>query len=184
MFATICHRVVLLGAGSLASRWGLFWSMRETRFIGWLLVLGAIVLAVSLPITYLISKLPFWALEWLVMSSPFSISFYTCVLASTYIDGRFGLVLPATAIGRSMNPLKSWRFTAGSGWSIFVALMVPILLTDLIDYLVFDLLLSSQLMIVSVVRSLLYYPLIAVGVVVITIAYRDLVVSPNDESTN
>lgn len=182
MFATICHRIVLLGDTSLASRWGLFWSMRETRFVGWLFVPGAIVLVVSLPISYLIPKLPFWALEWLVMSSPFSISFYTCVLASTYINGRFGLVLPATAVGRPMNPLRSWRFTAGNGWPIFVALMIPILLTDLIDYLVFDLFLNTQSTIVSVVRSLLYYPLIAVGVVVITIAYKDLVLSPNDES--
>ncbi len=184
MFSTICHRIVLLGDASLASRWGLFWSMRETRFVGWLFVLGAIVLVVSFPIYYVIPKLPDWAFEWLVISSPFSISFYTCVLASTYIDGRFGLVLPATAVGRRMNPLRSWQFTAGNGWSIFVALMIPILLTDLIDYLIFDLLLSNESMIVSVVRSLLYYPLIAVGVVVITIAYRDLVLSPNDESNS
>lgn len=184
MFATVCHRIVLLGDTSLASRWGLFWSIRETRFVGWLFVLGVIVLAVSLPILFLTPQLPFWALEWLVMSSPFSITFYTCVLASTYIDGRFGLVLPATAVGNPMNPLRSWRFTAGNGRSIFVALMIPILLTELIDYLLFDLLLDTESMIVIFLRGLLYYPLIAVGVVVITIAYRDLVPPPNDETNS
>lgn len=47
MFATICHRIVLLGDTSLPSRWGLFWSVRETRFLGWLIVLGVITFAVS-----------------------------------------------------------------------------------------------------------------------------------------
>ncbi len=187
MFATICHRVVLLGGSSLTSKWGLFWSMRETRFLGWLFVLGAIVVGVSLPISYLfwyvVSQLPDSAFEWLIYSSPFSASFYTCVLASTYIDGRFGLVLPATAVGRPTSPLRSWRFTAGNGWPIFVALMIPILLTDLIDYILFVQLIDAKSTILDIVRSLIYYPLIAVGVVVITIAYRNFELSQDEELT-
>ncbi len=181
MFAAICHRVVLLGDKSLPRRWGLFWSVRETRFLGWIFVLGVITLAVSIPISLLIPSLPYWALEWLLESSPFSISFYTCVLASTYIDGRFGLVLPATAIGNPMNPLRSWRNTAGNGWSIFIALIILILITDFLDYLLFDLLLDTESMVVNFLGGLLYYPLIAMGVVVITIAYRELVLAPDAE---
>ena len=182
MFATICHRAVLLGDDSLPKRWGLFWSVRETRFLGWIFVLGVVTLVVSLPIYFLIPQLPNWALDWLA-ESPISISFYTCILASTYIDGRLGMVLPATAIGNSMRPLRSWRSTAGNGWSIFVALMIPILTTELIDYLLFDLLLDIESVIVNTLTGLIYYPLIAIGVVVITIAYRDLVLLPNEEVT-
>jgi len=182
MFAAICHRVVLLGDKSLPRRWGLFWSARETRFLGWIFVLGAITLAVSIPISLLIPRLPYWALEWLLESSPFSLSFYTCVLASTYVDGRFGLVLPATAVGNPTNPLRSWRFTAGNGWSIFIALIVPILITDLVDYLLFDLLLDTDSMVVNFLGGILYYPLIAWGVVVITIAYRELALATDGES--
>ena len=188
MFATICHRVVLLGESSLTRPWGLFWSMRETRFLGWLCVLAAIMLLVSLPIFYLygllIPKLPDWAFDWLVLHSPFSISLFMCVMATTYIDGRFGLILPATAIGKPTSPLRSWRFTAGNGWPIFIALMIPILITDFIDYILFYLLLDAESMILGIVRSLIYYPLIAVGVVVITIAYKELELTPNDESTD
>jgi hypothetical protein len=183
MFATICHRIVLLGDASLASRWGLFWSVRETRFLGWLLILGVITLAVSTPIWILIWQLPFWALDWLIEWLPFSISFYACVLVSTYIDGRFGLIMPATAIGNRLNPLRSWRFTAGNGWSIFVALSIPILITEAIDYLLFDLLLDTDSMAVNFLRGLLYYPLVAIGVVVITIAYRDLVLRRDRDAT-
>ena len=34
VFATIVHRVVLLGDHALPSRWGIFWTERETRFLG------------------------------------------------------------------------------------------------------------------------------------------------------
>ena len=183
MFATICHRIVLLGDKSLPNRWGLFWSVRETRFLCWLLVLGAITFAVSVPIWYSVELLPFSALMWLLEWSPLPISFFACVLASTYIDGRFGLMLPATAVGNRFSPLKSWRFTAGNGCSIFVALMIPILVTKLIDYLLFDLLFDTASLIVNFLRGLLLYPLVAVGVVVITIAYRELVLSANGDAT-
>jgi hypothetical protein len=151
--------------------------------LGWLLVLGVITLAVSFPISYSILKLPFWALEWLVESSPFSISFYTCVMASTYIDGRFGLVLPATAVGNRSNPFQSWRYTAGNGWPLFVALMIPILVTELIGYLLFDLLLDTESLIVGTLAGVLYYPVIAIGIAVITVAYRELMLPPDNDTT-
>ena len=184
MFATICHRIVLLGEESLPNRWGLFWSVRETRFLAWLVAFGVITFVVSAPIWYSVWLLPFWALEWFLEWSPLSISFFACVLASTYIDGRFGLVLPATAVGNRMNPLSSWRFTAGNGWSIFVALLIPILITRLIDYVLFNLLFDTSSLIVNFFRGLLYFPLIAVGVIVITIAYRKLVPSTGSEVTS
>lgn len=187
MFATVCHRVVLLGDSSLSRRWGLFWSIREAKFLGWLCVLGVFVLVVSFPISYLygflIPRMSDRVFELLVLHSPISISFYICVLASTYVDGRFGLILPATAVGRPTSPLRSWRFTAGNGWSIFVALLIPILLTDVVDFIVFDWLLKTESMILDILSSLIYYPLIAVGVVVITIAYRVLELAQNSEST-
>ena len=36
MIAVSCHRLVILGADSLPNAWGLFWSGRETRFLGWI----------------------------------------------------------------------------------------------------------------------------------------------------
>jgi len=179
MFATICHRIVLLGDKTLPNRWGLFWSVRETRFLGWLIVLGVIAAAVSLPIWYSVLLLPFSAMKWSLLL----ITTFACVMASIYFDGRFGLVLPATAVGNRLNPIKSWRFTTGNGWSIFGALMIPVLATRLIDYLLFDLLLDTASLIVSFFRGLLFYPLIAVGIVVITIAYRELAIPADGEKT-
>ncbi len=175
MFASICHRIILLDGTDLPRRWGLFWSYRETKFLGWLVVIAVITLAISYPIAEAIFKLPYETLVWLFEWSPFSITFYTCVLASTYIDGRLGLVFPATAVGEKFNLFRSWRYTAGNGGSIFVALMIPILLIRFLDYVIFDLLFDVQSALFGALVGLLYYPLIAIGVGIITIAYRDLV---------
>jgi hypothetical protein len=76
---------------------------------------------------------------------------------------------------------KSWQLTADHRSSIFLALLVPILAAELFDYVVFDLWFSSSSLAVGFIRSLLIYPLIAVGVVVITLAYRDLEMLKEDE---
>ena len=186
MFATICHRIVLLGADFLPSRWGLFWSVRETKFLGWLLVLGAVTFVALQPLFYSLLVLPasvlestdlIWFLEWVWPTTAFLI----CLIPTTYIDGRFGLVLPATAVGNQMNPIRSWKATRGNGGAIFLALLIPILVIDLIDYLVFGLFVDSDALFVTFVRGLLYYPLIAIGIVIITVAYRESAMPGQDD---
>ena len=44
MIAISCHRLVILGVDSLPSAWGLFWSRRETRFLGWSILISLITL--------------------------------------------------------------------------------------------------------------------------------------------
>jgi hypothetical protein len=177
MFATACHRIILLGDNSLNNRWGITWSMRETRFTGWLFVLTLITTAITVPIFFAVRLAPSGVFDGYLASLPY----YACVLVSTFIDGRLSLVLPATAIGRTMRLGKSWQLTADHRSSIFLALLVPILAAELFDYVVFDLWFSSSSLAVGFIRSLLIYPLIAVGVVVITLAYRDLEMLKEDE---
>ena len=63
-----------------------------------------------------------------------------------------------------------------------MALLIPILITRLIDYLLFDLIFDTESLIVNFLRGLLFYPLVAVGIVIITIAYRELVAPPDGEA--
>lgn len=177
MFATACHRIVLLGDDSLTNRWGLFWSMRETRFAGWLVVLGAVSAVVTVPIWATLWFLPSWALDWPLTS----IAMFATALLTAFVDGRFSLVLPATAIGRQMALLTSWRISAGNSWSIFIALAIPIIAMRVIDYILFDSLFRSNQIVLDVLGWILFYPLIAVGVVIITLVYRTLVLHTEDE---
>ncbi len=185
MFATICHRVVLMGSDALPSRWGLFWSARETKFLGWLFVLGLIAFVLLQPIYYSLLVLPLnllpmddklWFLTW---AWPVGV-LLVCLVPATYIDGRLGLVLPATAIGKRLNPLKSWKATTRNSGAIFLALLVPTLVVEVIDFLLFGLLIRTDSLVLTFLRGLLYYPLFAVGIVIITIAYRQLVLSRED----
>lgn len=177
MFATACHRIVLLGDDSLTNRWGVSWSMRETRFAGWLFVLGAVSAIVTFPIWTTLWFLPSWAFDWPLTS----ITMFASALVSAFVDGRFSLVLPATAIGRQMALLNSWRISAGNSWSIFIALAIPIIAMWLIDYILFDFLFTSNQIILDVLGWILFYPIVAVGVVIITLVYRTLVLHTEDE---
>ena len=49
LIAISCHRLVILGVDSLPSAWGLFWSGRETRFLGWMFLIVFSLSAVVLP---------------------------------------------------------------------------------------------------------------------------------------
>jgi hypothetical protein len=177
MFATACHRIILLGDNSPNNRWGITWSIRETRFTGWLFVLTLITTAITIPIFFAVRLASSWAFDGYLASLPY----YACVLVSTFIDARLSLILPATAIGRTMSLGKSWKLTADHISSIFNALLAPILATQLFDYLVFDLWFSSSSLAVGFIRSLFIYPLIAVAVVIITLAYRNLEMVKEDE---
>ncbi len=177
LFATNCHRVVLLGDGSLANKLGLYWSYNETRFLGWVFVIGLITTIVTIPTV----AIPIILREFDITGLLTSVSTYVGLLLAVYIDGRVGLVLPATAIGRRLRLRQSWQATGPVGWSIFLALVIPAAITEAIDYVLFVELFPSSSLAVSFVRGLLYYPLIAIGVAVLTIAYRDLFLTNQEE---
>ena len=170
MIATSCHRIVLLGESSQQNRWGIFWTVRETRFLGWCIILVLIAMAIStiflLPALVLVDSVK----DWQYARAPL----FAGVIAYTYFDGRFGLVLPATAIGMPSSLRKSWSLTAGNSWAIFAALLIPILAMWVIDITIFDTLQEDAAPLADVIQGLLLYPLVLMGIVIITIAYRKL----------
>ncbi len=182
MFATICHRTVLLGSDSLTNRWGIFWSIRETKFLGWLLLLSVVYAAVWTPLYWGLYVIPAAHLVTLDFLLSFGSAWLWIVLLiaavpATYLDGRLGLVLPAAAVGNRFDPIRSWRSTAANGRAIFLALLILLLATRVIGRLLSYLLSGIDVFIRAFLQDLLYFPLIAVGVVIITIAYRELVLS-------
>lgn len=170
LFATNCHRVILMGQDSLPNRFGLYWSYNETRFLGWTFVLGLIAGLVALPVHFI----PGILLEFDYYEYSLWIFTYLGMVVSTYFDGRLGLVLPATAVGDRMSLGESWHTTKPVGWAIFFALVIPIAITDLAEYLLFSQLITSKSLVTYFFRNILFYPLIAIGVAIVTVVYRDL----------
>ena len=122
MIAVSCHRLVILGADSLPNAWGLFWSGRETRFLGWIYGIWIIATIPLALLVLLIQALPLFTAtpdEWLLLGILFPLALY--VLA------RSSLVLPATAIGQRPTGWGSWRLTRSNGWRLAVLLSPAVL---------------------------------------------------------
>ena len=170
LFGMSCHRIILLGEGSLPSRFGIYWTLRETRFLGWVILVGAIYMLMLLPFqlaaAYLGRSIPSnWPL-WLFFS-------WAPLLLATYIDGRVSMVLPATAIEERSSIVESWRLTRGRGLHIAAALFIVAIASDLVgmgtNYLFKELALVGRML-----SNAVNFPLIAVAVGIISVTYREL----------
>jgi hypothetical protein len=122
MIAISCHRLVILGVDSLPSAWGLFWSRRETRFLGWSMLLPLIaflplvVLAILVGILVAVLGPGFAAVGLLALILlPFVM----------YALARLSLVLPATAIGQRPTLKGSWRLSRSNGWRLALVMFLP-----------------------------------------------------------
>ena len=175
LFAMSCHRVILLGEESLPNRFGLYWTMRETRFLGWVVLVGAIYMLLSAPFqigaTYLRLYITPDSFYW-------HFNAYIPILLATYIDGRISMVLPATAVGERSSIVESWRLTRRKGLHIAGAILIAAIATDLIAIGIRNLL-NDLPQTGRLVSFLVNFPLVAVAVGIISVSYREL--SSNEE---
>lgn len=166
VFAVSCHRIILLGDDSLPNPYGLYWSMRETRFLGWFILIIIIYTLLSLPLTIAAALLPGWL-------QSMQLSWYLPIFLTAYFEGRISMVLPATAVDKRSSISHSWRMTRGYGVIIAIALFAVAVVMDLIiittNYVLPD---SPQL--AKVVSDVLGFPLVAVAVGVLSVTYREL----------
>jgi hypothetical protein len=123
LFAVTCHRLILLGEGSVPKHGLMTWSRREGRFIGWLLLAtaftGAVVVVMMLPITLFLVK--FYLPESLLkLICPI------CVLLPLvlcgYMMARCSILLPATAVDERRKLAWAWETTQGNGWRLFLVI--------------------------------------------------------------
>ncbi len=166
LFGMSCHRIILLGEESLPSRYGIYWTMRETRFLGWVILVGAIHMLLIFPFQFATLYLPSESVPWYV-------TWYVPILVATYFDGRISLVLPATAVGEQSSIVESWRLTRGKGLHIMAALFLVAIATDYFStatkHVLDDAALTALL-----VSSMVTFPLVAVAVGILSVTYREL----------
>ncbi|MGI9238686.1 MAG: hypothetical protein ACR2QZ_14910 [Woeseiaceae bacterium] len=170
IFATVCHRLVLLGENSLPHRWGMFWTERETRFLGWFIGIWFLYFGLSLPmgiIALFFSSMDVgWNTTWIA-------SFVTYVVVA-YFEGRFSLVLPATAIDKRSDFKESWRISRGKGMLIAIALVIPVMILIPLETLLYDTGVDELSPIADLVWLLISLPIFVIEIAIISLAYDKL----------
>ena len=121
--AVPCHRLVLLGGTSRASRIRPEWGRRETLFLLWTLVTAVIVTLVETIVGTVLLNLPGpWHPYLSGQSSPWAM--FLAKMVGLYILGRLCLVFPAVAVNRAPNLKWTWRETKGNGSRLFIIVAV------------------------------------------------------------
>ncbi len=170
IFTTTCHRAVLLGENSLPHRWGIFWTERETRFLGWFIGIWFLYFGLSLPIGIIFAFLSNMAVGW----NTTWIATFTSYVVVAYFEGRFSLVLPATAIDKRSDFRASWAMSRGKGMLIAIALVIPAMILIPIETLLYDVGVVEFSPIADLVWLLIALPIFAVEIAIISLAYDKL----------
>ncbi len=170
LFATVVHRVVLLGEHSLPNRWGIFWTERETRFLGWLIGIWFLYFALSLPTGLILvvfsEGFAGWNVTWVA-----TILSYILV---AYFQGRFSLVLPATAVDERSNFRESWAMSRGKGMMIAMALVIPAMILIPVEWVLYGAVDDAFRPIMDLGWMLLSLPVFAVEIAIISLAFSKL----------
>lgn len=170
LFATVVHRVVLLGEHSLPNRWGIFWTERETRFLGWLIGVWFLYYALSLPTGMIALVFSEAETGWDVMWVATILSY----ILVAYFEGRFSLVLPATAIDKRSNFRDSWAMSRGKGMMIAMALVIPAMILIPIEWALYGAIDETFRPIMDLVWLILVLPIFAVQIAIISLAFDKL----------
>lgn len=170
IFATVVHRVVLLGENSLPNRWGVFWTERETRFLGWLFGVWLLFAALALPAAFI--RLLFSPGE-----DGMDVAWIGTILSyifASYFYGRFGLVLPATAVDRRSDFKEAWAMSRGKGVMIAMALVIPAMILIPVEWALYGTLDESLWPIADLVWLVIALPVFAIEIAIISLAYSKL----------
>lgn len=180
LIAVNCHRLVLLGPNSLASRWGLRVSGHVIRYGLWILGMAFIALLAALPIALILipvllmshgadSAQPVW---------PQFIFALMVALPVSYLVARISPILPARALGETTTLSEIWDLSDGVSITLWVILTVPTVVFSGLSVLLVELLGGEASPAASLIADLLYAPLIIVQIVILSCTYRELVRVP------
>jgi len=170
LFAVVCHRTVILGAGSLPSSVGIFWSERETRFVGW---------TIALTILGWFSAFLFGFLALIVPRSAFGMStpwlpFLTLGLLFGYFYARLSLVFPATAVDHTTSLSIAWNTSSGHGARMVSAFVIVLIPAIAIYYMAAELILDPNGILSQVVGNIIWYLILALSICLLSVIYRVL----------
>ena len=126
LLAVRVHRIVLAGVG--ANKDWFHWTRRETRFLGWLVLVCffwmLIVAGVGVASDFTLVSHGVW------LDSPLAITLAS--LSGAYVFARLVFLLPATAVDQKRNLRWAWELSKGNGWRLVTLLWVLPMIISLV----------------------------------------------------
>jgi hypothetical protein len=169
LYAVTCHRLVLLGDASVP-RYGLHsWTSRETRFLGWGVVIGLYALLVFAAAAAIVFAVSF-SLDEQIRKYAIPPVWISAGLLAVYLFARLAVLLPAAAVGERHNTDWAFDTTAKNSWRLVGAV---VLIPALPGLILFALPLEHNLL-TDFVSRLVDYTLGAVGIAVLSLSFRFL----------
>jgi hypothetical protein len=181
VLAVSCHRLVLLGPSPAPLIPKLRWGLRETKFLGWIVVLAVIFVVGRLLLMLVIANvllLTFFQGTAINAEGPPNVGAgwlkaadYIAIVISAYVVARFSVVLPATAIDDKVNLRWAWQESARNGWRLAVLVgAFPWVLFRGVDLMYRENATLPELailVVLSVLASML-------GIIALSLSYQDL----------
>jgi hypothetical protein len=167
LFAITCHRLVLLELRGSELAWIPGWGWRESLFLGWLVLLTLLILAIVWVAVTVVGTIvgTISQLFFEVTVNPLA------KVIGAYLFARLALVFPATAIGARTSLLKAWRQTRGNGWRMVVIVgVIPWAFSYGISFVFGD----EPGVAKAVLLTALGTALLAVEISALSLSYRDL----------
>ena len=171
MVAITCHRTIILGESSIPSRFGVFWSARETKFVGWLIGIALLAFACGIIVSLMYFLVPDSVAG---LDTPW-LKYAVAYLFVTYFVIRFSLVLPGTAVEDNFSFADSWAATVGNGLLLILAVTVPAFCGLLIVLGLDAAMGENEGFIYDIPYYVTGYLLLAVEVGVLSVAYKYIV---------
>lgn len=132
LLAVRVHRIVLAGR-SVKQNW-FRWTWRETRFLGWLIVVYFFWTLIMAPIVAGVGV----ASDFKLVSQGVWVDALALTLATVpnaYVFVRLAFLLPATAVDQKRNLRWAWELSKANGWRLVVLLWVlPMLIPLMLQY--------------------------------------------------
>jgi hypothetical protein len=167
LFAITCHRLVLLELRSTDVHVIPGWGLRETWFVGWLVLVTLIILAIVWVILTVVG-----AVIGTISHEFFEVTVNPMAkVIGTYFFARMALVFPATAIDTRTSLLKAWRQTRGNGWRMVVIVGV---LPGAFNYLASVIFGDEPGVARAVMVSALATVVLAIEIALLSLSYREM----------
>ncbi len=171
--AVVCHRVFVLGDESMIGQGLVWWSSRETRFLGWLIGLG--FCAATITVLGMIVSMIVGSMMTNGDQEPSQVgivgSLFLVDLVVAYFVGRWSLVLPATAIDDRPSLSWAWSTSRGNG----LRLMVLVGLFPMGVNFASTFLPETRSVVDSILLAPVWLYVWAVEIALLSLSYRELV---------
>ncbi len=134
LLAITFHRIFLLGARAVPGIGITHWTYRETRFFGWGLAIGLLMMVIAVPLVFLLGTfLAGNAGDVLAdeeVGPGATLAFYAGVLPMIYVISRWSFIFPATATDSRPSLSWAWGFSQRYHWQVFLVIGLSTLIIE------------------------------------------------------